>query len=229
MRRYLPFIIVAAIGLIALGTATMLFRAKRATLRATPENSTAAADETGASIRVRGDAKAPVTIEEFGDFQCPPCAKLAGPMKQLEKLYGSQMRVIFRQFPLAMHPHAYPAALAAEAAGFQGRFWEMHDLLYREQASWSKSQDVRALFNGYAGMLGLNLDRFKTDMDSPAAKERVASDQKRAGELGITTTPTVFVNGRKVPAPVELPGLHAAIEAALAPPPSTTTPPTPAP
>ena len=217
MRRYLPFVVVAAVGLLALGTGTMLYRAKRPPVLAIPKNSTAPETAGTESIHVRGEANAPVTLEEFGDFQCPPCGKTAGVIRQLEQEYGSRLRAIFRQFPLAIHAHAEEAALASEAAGFQGRFWEMHDLLYREQAIWSKTDDVGTLFRGYAGMLGLNLDRFKTDMDGPEAKERVASDQKRGVALGVNSTPTMFVNDRQIPAPVEVAGLRAAIDAALKP------------
>jgi protein-disulfide isomerase len=115
----------------------------------------------------------------------------------------------------APHAHAQEAALAAEAAGFQGLFWEMHDLLCREQAIWSKVDDAPALFRGYAGMLGLNLKRFKTDMDSPEAKERVACDQKRGAASGISSTPTIFVNDRQIPALVEIASVRTAIDAAL--------------
>src|SRR5204863_3326473 len=135
MRRYLPLFIVAAIGLLALGTGMMLYRAKRSPALTTPKNLTGPETADIKSIHVRGEANAPVTLEEFGDFQCPPCGKPAAPTKQLEEAYGSQLRVIFRQFPLPpkVHAHAEEAALASEAAGLQGYFWEMHDLLYREQ------------------------------------------------------------------------------------------------
>lgn len=170
-------------------------------------------------MHVRGEANAPVTLEEFGDFQCPPCRKLAGPTKQLEEDYGSQLRVVFRQFPLPMnvHAHAQEAALASEAAGLQGCFWEMHDLLYREQEVWSKSADARALFRGYAGTLGLNLDRFEEDMNGTEVKERVAFDKKRGATLGVHSTPTIFVNDHQLPAPVAVAGLRTAIDAALKP------------
>ena len=220
MRRYLPLFIVAAAGLLALGTGMMLYRAKRPpVLVAIPRNSTAPEMAGTEPSHVRGEANAPVTLEEFGDFQCPPCGKLAGPTKQLEEAYGSQLRVIFRQFPLSVkvHAHAQEAALASEAAGLQGCFWEMHDLLYREQDVWSKAADARTLFRGYAGMLGLNLDRFEKDMDGAEARERVASDKKRGVALGVHSTPTVFINDRQVPAPVQVAGLRSAIDAALKP------------
>jgi protein-disulfide isomerase len=219
MKRYLPLFIVAAVGLLALGTGMMLYRAKRPTVLMIPKNSTAPETADTESIHVRGDANAPVTLEEFGDFQCPPCGKLAGPAKRLEEAYGSQLRVIFRQFPLPakVHTHAQEAALASEAAGLQGRFWEMHDLLYREQEAWSKTADARASFRGYAGMLGLNLDRFEKDMDGAEAQERVASDKKRGAALGVTSTPTIFINDRQIPTPIAVAGLRTAIDAALKP------------
>ena len=219
MKRYLPFFIVTAAGLLMLGAGTMLYRAKRPSVLVIPKNSTVPETADTESMHVHGEANAPVTLEEFGDFQCPPCGKLAGPTKQLEAAYGSQLRVIFRQFPLPVkvHAHAQEAALAAEAAGLQSRFWEMHDLLYREQEVWSKVADARALFHGYAGMLGLDLDRFEKDMDGAEAKERIAIDRKRGEALGVHSTPTIFINNRLSPTPVEVAGLRTAIDAALNP------------
>jgi protein-disulfide isomerase len=217
MRRYLPLFIVAAIGLLALGTGTMLYRAKRSPALTIPKNSTPPETADTKSIHVRGEPNAPVTLEEFGDFQCPPCGKLAAPTMKLEEAYGSQLRVIFRQFPLPVkvHAHAEEAALASEAAGLQGYFWEMHDLLYREQDVWSKAANARVLFRGYAGMLGLNIDRFEKDMDGVEAKERVASDQKRGAALGVHSTPTIFINDREIPPPIVVASLRTAIDAAL--------------
>jgi len=217
MRRHLPLFIVTAIGLLALGTGMMLYRAKRSPALTIPKNFTGPETADTKSIHVRGEPNAPVTLEEFGDFQCPPCGKLAGPTKQLEEAYGSQLRVIFRQFPLPVnvHAHAEEAALASEAAGIQGYFWEMHDLLYREQDAWSKAANPRALFRGYAEMLGLDLDRFEKDMDGAEAKERVASDQMRGTLLGVHSTPTIFINEREIPPPIVVASLRTAIDAAL--------------
>src|SRR5437899_3334453 len=159
MRRYIPFVIVGTVALLALGSGTMLYRAKRPAVLAIPKDR--GADKKSESAHALGPAKAPVTLEEFGDFQCPPCGLLSDPINQLEKDYHNRLRVIFRHFPLATHQHAHEAALAAEAADVQGRFWEMHDLLYHEQAVWSKSTDARTLFNSYAGMLGLKVEQFK--------------------------------------------------------------------
>jgi protein-disulfide isomerase len=126
------------------------------------------------------------------------------------------VRVVFRNFPLPGHEHAREAALAAEAAGFQGKFWEMHDTLYREQQIWSNASNARGLFESYAGTIGLNVDQFKKDMDSDKARERVDSDHALADFLGIKVTPTLFINNRPVDPKDKNPeGVRAAINAAL--------------
>ncbi len=215
MKRYLPFVIIAAVALATLVSGAMLYRAKRLPALAIPENSTTSAMGGTEMVHVRGRAAAPVTLVEFGDFQCPPCATLADPINKFEREYASRLRVVFRHLPLANHQHAREAALASEAAGLQGRFWEMHDLLYREQSVWSKAQDVRVLFNAYAGMLGLNIDRFRKDMESEQAKARVKSDEHQAAALGLANTPTIFINDRRVPpARLNPSGLRIAINAA---------------
>jgi protein-disulfide isomerase len=215
MRRYLPFIIVALVGLGTLATGTLLYRAKRApVLTISSDQSAGGKDNT--SVHIRGPVDAPVTLEEFGDYQCPPCGLLAGPIKQLETDYGKTLRVIFRHFPLITHSHAREAACAAEAAGLQGKFWEMHDLLYREQPEWSKATDAQPLFNAYAGILGLKVDRFKQDMVSDKVKERVTEDQKHGAAIGVQNTPTIFLNNKALdPASLNPANLRAVVDAAV--------------
>jgi protein-disulfide isomerase len=216
MKRYLPFFIVGTVALVTLASGTLLYRAKRLPALAIPENSTTSAMGGTEMVHVRGRADAPVTLVEFGDFQCPPCATLADPIDKLEREYRPRLRLVFRHLPFPNHQHAREAALASEAASLQGRFWEMHDLLYREQSVWSKAPDVRVLFNSYAGMLGLNIDRFKKDMESEQAKGRVRSDEQQALALGVATTPSIFVNNGKLPrAYVNPPGLRIAIDSAM--------------
>ena len=147
-----------------------------------------------------GPANAPVTIEEFGDFQCPPCAMLHPVLKEMEKEFGPKLRVIFREFPLVpAHEHALSAARSAEAAGLQGKFWQMHDLIYTNQNSWKTAFDVRPIFEEYAKTIGLNLERYRQDLTSEAVQNRIFMDGKRARALGVKGTPTVFMNGREVP------------------------------
>lgn len=218
MRRFLPLIIVATVGAIALGSGLLLYRAKRIPslpgLTSSKDSQMREKAETK-SVHILGGANAPVTMEEFGDFQCPPCGALSNPINQIEKDYAPRLRVIFRQYPLVNHKHARAAAYASEAAGLQNRFWEMHDLLYREQSTWSKVEDVTPLLTAYAGIIGLKIDQFKTDMASDQVKARVTSDQQRAAGLNVTTTPTIFINDHVVPPTSLNPvSLRAAIDAA---------------
>jgi protein-disulfide isomerase len=194
----------------------MLYRAKRLPILTIAKNHVASGMDDAKSIHVLGNPDAPVTLEEFGDFQCPPCGIVSGPINQLEQDYRPRLRVIFRHFPLTMHRHAREAALASEAAGEQGRFWQMHDVLYREQAVWSEAADVRPLFDTYAGMLGLKIDRFNKDMESDEVKKRVAADQEQGSRLGVKVTPTIFLNNRPLPPAAATPeGVRAAVEAAM--------------
>src|SRR5215467_14784712 len=216
MKRYLPFVIVVVVALATLGSGAMLYRAKLPQVKNIPESQRLAAKSGAESMHIRGNPDAPVTLEEFGDFQCPPCGQFAGFVQELLKEYDSRLRVVFRNFPLPGHEHAREAALAAEAAGFQGKFWEMHDTLYREQLAWSKAPNARELFESYAGTLGLDMDQFKKDMDSDKARERVDSDHALGDSLGIKVTPTLFINKRPVEQQQKNPdGLRAAINAAL--------------
>src|SRR5438552_7191065 len=198
IKSFLPFVIIGVVAALTITIGAILYRAKRVAAVTMSKEQALAAEASG-SVHVRGSADAPVTVEEFGDFQCPPCGRLAGPLQEIENEYGTHLRVIFRNFPFIIHEHAHEAAYAAEAAGLQGHFWEMHDLLYREQANWSKTKDVQPLFSSYAGMLGLNLDRFRKDMSSEKVKEKVESDQKRGETLGVKNTPTIFINNQSVP------------------------------
>ena len=215
MRRFVPFIIVALVGFITIGAGTMLYRAKRP-VASTISEEKSVGKENQEPTHVRGPAQAPVTLEEFGDFQCPPCGMISGPLLEIEKDYGLKLRVIFRNFPFPNHQHALEAAYAAEAAGLQGRYWEMHDLLYKEQANWSNAPDAKQLFVSYAKILGLEMDRFETDIAGPTAKARVTADQERGKSLGVNATPSIFINNQGLPPKSLNPtALRAAIEEAL--------------
>jgi protein-disulfide isomerase len=216
MRKFLPLLIILSVLGIALGAGWYLTRPNVATPAPplTPQASSnvpaSSVSPTPARLNVAqpgaepphtiGPADAPVTLEEFGDFQCPPCGLLHPVLKDMEKEFGSQLRVIFRHFPLAQaHPHAIPAARAAEAAGMQGKFWEMHDLIFENQQTWKTAFDARPTFEGYAVKLGLDIGKFRRDVTSSAVDQRIALDGRRANALGVTGTPTVFMNGREVP------------------------------
>jgi protein-disulfide isomerase len=148
-----------------------------------------------------GNPNAPVTLEEFGDFECPPCGLLHPILKTMEGEFGpAKLRIIFREFPLVpTHAHALAAARAAEAAGLQGKFWEMHDMIYEHQKDWHEVFDVRPIFEAYATKTGLDLEQFRRDSASETVERRIFLDGKRGHALGVKGTPTVFLNGREVP------------------------------
>jgi protein-disulfide isomerase len=215
LRRFLPFIIVGLVGFITIAGGVILYQANRP-VALTISREAAPGNEKQESMHVRGPVEAPVTLEEFGDFQCPPCGMISGPLLEIEKDYGPKLRVIFRNFPFPNHEHALEAAYAAEAAGLQGRYWEMHDLLYKEQANWSKAPDAKQLFASYAKILGLEMDRFEADVAGSTVKARITADQERGKSLGVNATPSIFINNQGVPPKSLNPtALRAAIDEAL--------------
>jgi protein-disulfide isomerase len=140
---------------------------------------------------VLGPATAPVTLVEYGDYECPFCGAAHRRVERVLQVMGNDLRFAFRHFPLSqIHPHAYQAAEAAEAAGAQGRFWEMHDLLFENQDRLG----LRDLI-GFAGALGLDLERFVTDLRGHAHAGRLREDFLSGVRSGVNGTPTFFVNG----------------------------------
>ncbi len=140
----------------------------------------------------KGAAQPLVTIVEFSDFQCPFCGRLAGSLDQL-LADDPDVRLVFKQFPLPMHPDAEPGARAALAAGAQGKYWEMHDLLFANPRRMTASD-----LEEHAKSLGLDLAKFKADMDSDELRKQVEDDMDQGRTLGVSSTPTFFVNGRQV-------------------------------
>jgi protein-disulfide isomerase len=120
-------------------------------------------------------------------------------LQQMHDEFGNRLSITFREFPLATHQHALAAASAAEAAGIQGKFWPMHDLIYEQQNSWKTQFDVRPIFESYAKQIGLDVERYKLDMGGDLVAQRIFQDGRRGHSLGVGGTPTVFINGREVP------------------------------
>ncbi len=195
MKRYLPVAIILTVLLGTVGAGALLFHFHKS---AAPPAQFAAGKPGAEPPHIHGRNNAPVTLEEFGDFECLPCFILWPALKNVEKDYGANLSVTFRQHPLAQHHHALEAARAAEAAGLQGRFWEMHDLLYRRRSNWVKADDVQAFFKTCATELGLDLERFTKDMDGAEVAARIAADEERGTSLGIDRTPVVFINGKRI-------------------------------
>lgn len=140
---------------------------------------------------VRGSDDALITIVEWSDFQCPFCNRVAPTLAQIEKTYGSKVRIVFKHMPLSIHSKAPGAHAAAEAAHRQGKFWEMHDKIFASQRDLAPET-----FERYAEEVGLDLEQFKKDVASADVKKVVAADMRQAAELGVTGTPAFFVNGK---------------------------------
>ena len=138
-----------------------------------------------------GSSSAKVEIVEFSDFQCPFCSRVTPTLKQVEKEYGDRVRIVFKHLPLSIHPKAPAAHAAAEAAHRQGKFWEMHDAIFANQKEMAPEKYLE-----YATQLGLDLERFKKDLEAPEVKQRVDADAAEAARLNVRGTPGFFVNGR---------------------------------
>jgi protein-disulfide isomerase len=149
------------------------------------------APPVSAADHVAGPADAPVTLVEYGDYECPHCGKAHPVVKEVQRELGNQLRFVFRHFPLAeAHPHARLAAQAAEAAAAQGKFWEMHDMIFEHQ----DALEVDDLL-GYAKSLGLDIAQFERDLEAKGTVKRVRDDFRSGVRSGVNGTPTFFVNG----------------------------------
>lgn len=145
----------------------------------------------------QGDPGAPVRIVEFGDYQCPACGAAYPITKAVVAKNSSKIYLVFRNFPLSIHPNSQISAKAAEAAALQGKFWQMHDILYEKQNDWATSQNPKELFDQYAKSIELDVDKFDKDLDSVTGQ--VNSDYSLGNTVGVSSTPTFFINGQKYP------------------------------
>jgi protein-disulfide isomerase len=151
------------------------------------------------SSHIEGNADASVKLTEYSDFQCPACAQFYPLIQDLLKQYGDRIAFEYRHFPLiSIHPYAVPAAKAAEAAGVQGKFFEMHDMLFENQDAWSKSATPQVFFVQYAKELGLDVELFKRHMRASAIDDAIEASFNEARELGLTGTPSFFLNGERL-------------------------------
>lgn len=148
------------------------------------------------SARV-GTEGAKVTIVEFADFQCPACGSAHPVLKQIIDQNKDKMLFVHRNFPLSIHANAEVSARAAEAAGLQGKFWEMHNMLFEHQNEWSTSLKPYDIFARYAQDLGLNVDQFKSDIDSTKVVDKIRLDKGDGEALGVNSTPTLYINGQE--------------------------------
>jgi protein-disulfide isomerase len=147
---------------------------------------------------VKGSEDAKVTLTEFSDLQCPACASFEPALQGVLAEYGDDIRFEYKHFPLPIHPYAQQASVAAEAAGMQGKFFEYHDVLFENQSTWSAAATPAALFIGYAEELELDIAQFRRHMNSSVLREKVQAEMAEGRELGVTGTPTFFLNGERM-------------------------------
>ena len=202
MKRILPFIVIALVALLTVGSAVVMYRVKTRPAPATAASPAGTPKPAEApenpSLHVRGPRNAPVTLEIYGDFQCPPCGFATQAIDDLQKQYQGKLRIIFYEFPLAMHRHAMEAAMAAEAAAVQGKFWEMHDMLYQYQPIWSSAEDAGSFFESYAELIGLDVARFNADRQAADLRLHIMEDGNNGEKRGVKTTPSIFINGTEL-------------------------------
>ena len=205
------WIIIALIVVVVLGVA--IFNSKKETAN----NPTS----TNATNHLKGKADSTVKLVEYGDFQCPACYSYYPVVKQVAAEYGDRVSVQFRNFPLSIHLNARAASRAAEAASKQGKFWEMHDLLFENadpngKTGWVSSNAPTTFFNTFAKEIGIDVEQFKTDFASNEINSRVNADLAAGEKLGVEGTPTFFLDGKKISVNASIDEFRKALDAALA-------------
>jgi protein-disulfide isomerase len=141
---------------------------------------------------------AKVTLVEFGDYQCPACIEYHPFVKRLLGEFPGKINYVFRNFPLDYHSNALISSYAAEAAGLQGKYWQMHDKIYESVSEWETSADAKSIFVGYAAVFGLDVKKFTSDIDSNDVKNKVQADTNDGNLVKLDATPTFYLNGVKI-------------------------------
>lgn len=169
---------------------------------------------------MKGNANAKVSLIEYGDYECPACDEYEPILEQVVRDYGDRVVFAYRNFPLyTIHRDAGISAQAAEAAGLQGKFWEMHDLLYAKQSEWitaAPGDVVKKYFDGYAASLGINVEKFDRDISASVVTGKIAADVASGNAASVDHTPTFFVNLEQIPNPSTYNELKAVLDETLA-------------
>jgi protein-disulfide isomerase len=142
---------------------------------------------------IKGNKNAPITVVEFSDFQCPYCARFAPTIDQVLEAYPNDVKFVYKDFPLSFHKQAKNAAKAARAAGEQGKFWEMHDLIFTKYSTVNEE-----MFKEFAGKLNLDMDKFLADFSSNKYDSLIQQDINLGRQAGVTGTPSLFMNGKRM-------------------------------
>jgi len=173
-------------------------------------------DLVGEADHVRGNPEAPVTVTMYADFQCPACQIEYQVIARAWPRIRDDVQLIYRYFPLDTHRFSFQAARFAEAAGLQGKFWEMHDLLFANQQAWSFVEDPTLMFEDYGEQIGLDMAQLRADIERSEVRAKIVSDQQGGVRAGVRSTPALFINGRQVANPQSPAGLIDLIEEAQA-------------
>jgi protein-disulfide isomerase len=195
------WIIFAAICVVLLGGLIFISSKDKIDVSGVDANKIQKANTQSGDIadHVYGKADSKVVLIEYGDYQCPGCGSAYPNVKAVTEKYKGQVAFIFRNFPItSLHPNARVAAAVAEAAGLQGKFWEMHNELYETQSSWEtlNSSERTDYFVGVAKKLGLNTETFKTDFASTKVNQKISYDQAIGKKINVNATPTFYLNGK---------------------------------
>jgi protein-disulfide isomerase len=208
-----PLLVIILAISVAAGAAVFLSREPGETSTA-DTNTTVAPSLTGG--RFLGPENAELTLVEFGDYQCPYCAAFHPFVKEILNRYPKQLRLEFHHFPLlSIHPNSVAASKAAEAAGEQGRYWEMHDALFEYQNEWASRPDPKPVFAALANRIGINGTILLQTMENPGIQARVLRDVEQGDKAGVQAVPAFFIGGRQVPIKLSMDDLVQVIEAHL--------------
>ncbi|MDL2341628.1 MAG: thioredoxin domain-containing protein [Patescibacteria group bacterium] len=189
-KQFWGVIILVILALVGIGVVTS---------KKDAATNTSSASANTATTHTLGKGAKHVTLVEYGDFQCPFCGQYYPTVKQVTDTYKDDITFQFRHFPLtSLHQNAFAASRAAEAAGKQGKFFEMFDALYQSQTQWSSSNAPQSTFEQYASLLKLDVAKFKLDYASSAVNDAINADMAAGNKLGITGTPTFFLDGKQV-------------------------------
>ena len=216
MSKAVKPILIIVLAVAVAGGAAVYFSRQPNEAAKTPENSPAAPLKNSGGGHFRGPENAKVTLVEFGDYQCPSCKAFHPIVLEILSRYPQQVRLEFHHYPLvSIHGNSMAASLTVEAAGEQGKYWEMHDLLFEHQEEWSKSPNPEPDFLALAGMLGLNQNTFMQAMRSSQLQDRILQDVVRAREANVEAVPTFFIDGQKQSIPLSISAFVDTIEAHL--------------
>jgi protein-disulfide isomerase len=216
MSKAVKALIIIVLAVAVAGGAALYFSRQPDEPGNAAENSPSTPLQSTGGGHLRGPESAKVTLVEFGDYQCPSCKAFHPLVQELLSRYPQQVRLEFHHYPLvSIHGNAMAASLAVEAAGEQGKYWEMHDLIFETQEQWSKNPNPEPDFLALAGRLGLNQNQFMQSMRSPQLQDRVLQDVVRAREANVEAVPTFFIDGQKQNIPLSISAFVDLVEARL--------------